>query len=177
MAIIVEDGTIVTDANSFLSEADADSYFEFERPSVTDWEDFDNKEPALRFATKLLGLQCWLGYRVQPSVQELSWPRNLVWDDERRQFIPNDEIPDWLKWATAEIALAAAREDRTLAGEEAGGSGLKRAKVDVLEVEWFPQAAKMAEKAKPLIPDIAMQFIEPYLSSLADGFTVKTLRT
>lgn len=179
MTIIVEDGTVVTDANSYVTALQADNYFTTERPGVADWEGFDDdtKEASLRFAVKLLDEECWLGLRTQPATQELSWPRSNVYDADRRLYFNNDEIPDFLKCAQMELAVALAREDRTLAGESAGGDGLKRAKVDVLEVEWFENAGKMAAAAKPLIPDIVYKFICNYIEGCGSGIAVKTWRT
>lgn len=178
MTIIVEDGTIVTLANSYQSISDADNYFTYERPAVADWEGLDDevKEASLRFAVRLLDTLCWLGRRTSPSVQELAFPRALLWDEDRRQYFSNSVIPRFLKSAQAELAIALAREDRSLIGELAGGSGLKRVKIDVLEIEWAQGAAKTAEDAKPLIPDLVLLLLDEYLCGTR-GMQVKTLRT
>ena len=167
MTIIVEDGTIVADANSFVTATEADDYFLVEHPNATDWDDFDDdtKEASLRFAVKLLDTMDWYGYRSDTTNQELSWPRNLVYDADRRRYFTASEIPDFLKDSQLELAIALAREDRTLSVEAAAGAGLKRAKIDVLELEWFSNSAKIIEKAKPLIPSIVCRFIEPYTES------------
>lgn len=178
MTIIVEDGSIVAQANSYMSIAEADTYFTLQRPNATDWEDLDDetKEASLRFAVKLLDGECWLGYRTSPSTQVLAFPRANLYHADRRQYFSSSEIPEFLKCAQAELAVALAREDRTLTAESAGGSGLKRAKIDVLEIEWATNAAKMAEDAKPLIPDIVMRLIEDYIYGNR-GMQVKLYRT
>lgn len=177
MAIIVEDGTIVASANSYMTIAEADTYFTLERPGVSDWEDLDEevKEASLRYSVKLLDTECWLGYRTEPNAQELAHPRTNLWDADRRRYFRPDEIPDFLKCASAELAVALSREDRTLTAESAGGAGLERVKIDVLEIEWAENAAKIAEDAKPLIPDIVMRFIGPYIYG-NNGMQVKVYR-
>lgn len=179
MTIIVEDGSIIANANSYVTAIEADDYFTYERPGVPDWDGFDDdtKEASLRFAVKLLDEECWVGLRTSPSTQELGWPRSNVYDADRRVYFDPNEIPSFLKCAQMELAVALAREDRTIVGESAGGDGLKRAKVDVLEVEWFANAAKMAEAAKPLIPDIVYKFICNYIEGCGYGIAVATLRT
>jgi hypothetical protein len=179
MTIIVEDGTIVASANSWVTALEADDYFTVEHPNATDWEGFDDdtKEASLRFAVKLLDTMDWYGYRADPSNQELSWPRNLVYDEDRQRYFQPNEIPAFLKDSQRELAVALAREDRTLVGESAAGAGLKRAKVDVLELEWFENSAKIVERAKPLIPSIVCRFIEPYTESgCGRGINVKLFR-
>lgn len=179
MTIVVEDGTIVADANSYVTIAEADSYFELERPNAPEWSDFSDelKEQSLRFAVKVLDLECWAGYRSQPTTQELAWPRTLVYDYDRRRYFTATEIPKFLKCAQYEFAYALGKEDRTIVGEAAGGAGVKRARIDTLEVEFFGNAAQLAEKAKPLIPDIVDRLICPYLDGDCDGKFPKVLRT
>lgn len=179
MTLIVEDGSIVSGANTYGSDFDADDYFTYERPGVTDWFALsdDQKEASLRFATKLLDNECWLGLRVAPNVQYLAWPRASVWDADRLRYFPTDEIPTFLRCALYEFAVALSREDRTLVAEGAGGAGLERVKIDVLEIEWMENAARAAAGAKPLMPKIVSDLIDPYLAKTSDGITVKTLRT
>ena len=178
MSIIVEDGSIVSGANTYQSIAELDEYFTYARPNVSDWEDFEDetKEASSRFSTTLLDTLCWLGRRTSPSLQALAFPRALLWDYDRHIYIANNVIPRFLKSAHSELTLALAREDRSLVGELAGGSGLKRVKIDVLEIEWAADAAKTAEDAKPLIPEMVMLLLNDYLCG-NKGMQVKTLRT
>lgn len=180
MTLIVEDGSIVTDANTYASDVEADNYFTYERPSVEDWCTFsdDQKEAALRFGTKLLDDECWLGLRVSPSTQALAWPRANVWDADRLQYFKTNEIPQFLKCALFELAVSLGREDRTLTQEAVGGGqGIERVKIDVLEIEWADRAVAASNDTKPLIPDIVKKFICPYVESCGDGIAVKILRT
>jgi hypothetical protein len=108
MAITIEDGTGLANADSYLSVADADSYHAKHGNSL-DWEqkrDNPTKEEALRIATQYLDLVYlgrWRG-RQSSREQALSWPRAFVVDEEGFGRDSN-VLPQELKDATAELAL------------------------------------------------------------------------
>ncbi len=115
MALIVEDGTGLSNAESYISVEDADEYFTSKRgPASTyevtgDWlhEDITDavKEACLRWATKLLDKHwAWDGDK-STSGQKLRWPRTYAEDDEGDD-LPGDELPEDLVYATAEMARA-----------------------------------------------------------------------
>ncbi len=126
MALIIEDGSVVAGAESYASVADADTYH-VNRGNAA-WTGTDAvKEAALRKAAAYLDGEYrrrWKGYRVQPLVQVMEWPRVSV---------PSNTIPQRLKDAQCELAL------RALAGELAPDTHgkVKRETVDVLTTEWF----------------------------------------
>ena len=105
--LVVEDGTGLASANSYISLADANSYLEGLRNPEAWTEASDaTKEQALRVATSYLddkyGDQ-WVGIR-NGRTQALDWPRSLAYDLDG-YAIDNDEVPKRLKNATAEMAL------------------------------------------------------------------------
>lgn len=108
MALIVEDGSIVTGAESYASVAYADSYFAAR--NVTTWAALSTavKEANLRKATEFM-LQVyrrkWQGLRVSGD-QLLDWPRSGVVIDDYIT-IDTDAIPEEVKRACAELALRA----------------------------------------------------------------------
>lgn len=112
MSLIVEDGTGRADAESYCSEAAADSYHAA-RMNVT-WSALasDAKEAALRNATDYLSFTysgCWAGSRASLT-QALDWPRTDVpYADsvEGGAYRPHDAVPAELVKATAELALRA----------------------------------------------------------------------
>ncbi len=113
-AVIVEDGTNVTDANSYLSEGDATTYHGLHSESTV-WSSAspDDKAKALRLATQYLDVQyaCkWKGTRTNET-QELAWPRTSVTDYDEFTIASN-AMPQALKDATAEAAL------RSLGGDD-----------------------------------------------------------
>ena len=110
MALVVEDGTGKTDANSYLSEADADTYNTNHSVS-TDWSGATqaNKEIALRLATQYLDVRyksLWKGVKYADA-QALDWPR--IWAEKEgtydSSYYDQESIPQILKDATAELAL------------------------------------------------------------------------
>ncbi len=97
MALIVEDGTGKSDAESFVSLADADDYFtKYGEPAET----------ALRMGTQYIEVSKagqWEG-KKRLSTQALAWPRNEVYD-ESGYLVLSNTIPSRLKQATCEAAL------------------------------------------------------------------------
>lgn len=105
--LVVEDGTGLASANSYLSLADANSYFEARRNPET-WSSADEsaREQALRVGTDYLDSKYgdqWVGIR-STKAQALDWPRALAYDVDGYP-IEVDEVPKRLKHATAEMAL------------------------------------------------------------------------
>ncbi len=106
MALVVEDGSGLSTAESYLSVADADTYHAAHSASTT-WSgaDTSDKENALRVATQYLDVEYgirWQGLRGS-STQALDWPRSNVEVDGF--LLSSTSLPTELKSATAEMAL------------------------------------------------------------------------
>lgn len=133
MALIVEDGSRVAGADSYLSVADADTHHTAR--GNTGWTgDAGAKEAALRKATDYLGQtyrQRWRGVRID-SNQALDWPRTGLAE------IAVDGVPGDVRHATAELALLALTTD--LNPPLARGGKVVREKVGPIETE-FADAA------------------------------------
>jgi hypothetical protein len=108
MTIIVEDGTNVPDANSYINEADfrtwADSLGEGADLPATDPE----LEALLLNAMYVLEAECWKGERTY-SDQALSFPRTGLYFDG--QPVPGDEVPQQVIDAQSSLALTANTEN------------------------------------------------------------------
>lgn len=132
MAFIVETGSIVAGATSYLSVADLDSYWSDR--GVTLSETDAQKEAALIIATQYVDLNNnWKGSIVSET-QPRDWPRVDVYDDEGRG-IRSDEIPFQLKNAVAEYAKRQLSADiQPDVNPDVGG--VIREKVDVIEREF-----------------------------------------
>ena len=108
MAIIVEDGSGVPNANSYTSVAAADAYFLIrENPAAWTGATTDAKEEALRMSTAYLTEQFgnrWRGV-IDSDTQGLDWPRGGVVDGDTGLTYDNDEMPKRLLSATAEVAV------------------------------------------------------------------------
>ena len=100
---------LVLNTNSYVTIADADTYFET-RIDSTEWESADDetKEQALVTATQLIDERHWIGAAVSSS-QALAWPRkNAIYYDPRmgqQITIANNEVPSQVKIAVYEQAL------------------------------------------------------------------------
>lgn len=100
--MIVEDGTGLNNANSYVSVIDADSYFAAR--GVSDWEDLETeqKEQALIKATDFIdNIFQWYGKREFAN-QSLRFPRVELRDYEGVEI---KGIPNCLKQAVCDAAL------------------------------------------------------------------------
>lgn len=109
MALITEDGTGLSNAESYISVADADAYFTL-RNSPEDWTlaTVSVKEAALRYATEWLDNQYNWYSSILNSSQALGFPRIDFFDKEGRIITG---IPTKIKNATCEMALNYLKDD------------------------------------------------------------------
>lgn len=110
MSLIVEDGTGKSTAESYISVADASTYFTAR--AVTAWAALATdalREAALRKATEYMTAAYrnrWQGQRTIPTVQALCWPRVGV--TVENVYVDSTSVPEEIKRACAELALKAA---------------------------------------------------------------------
>ena len=104
MALIVEDGSQVASADSYISLADADTYFtNIDNSTWLDQGDTE-KEAALRTAAQYLdGVYSYIGEMVSND-QALLWPRTPSSDNAGR-ILSITTIPQKLKDAQCELAV------------------------------------------------------------------------
>jgi len=133
---VVEDGTGLSTANSYVSVADATQYHE-NHGDPTDWSGAAeaDQQDALREATQYLDATyngLWKGYRANET-QALDWPRDSV-EDSDGYVLDNDAIPTAIEEATAYLALKALEGD-TLVPDQTNPGDIKaeRYKVGPLE--------------------------------------------
>lgn len=137
-------------SNSYTTAAEGDTYHEA-RLYATDWTGATtaNKEAALVWATRVLDYSFeWTGAKYTLE-QALRWPRFGALNRDGELF-GSDEIPAELKDAVAELARLLIASNRP--GEK-GTEGLKRLKVDVIELE-FDKLDRI-----PTVPDDVYQMI------------------
>jgi hypothetical protein len=131
------------DANSYATLDEAASYFEV-RLHDEAWESAatEDQKAALVWATRLIDgfdpcpdlpstLGPWTG-TVSSATQALAWPRTGMTDSNGRA-IASTVIPNQLKWAEFEQALALLKADRTLESA-AGAQGITRLKAGSVEL-------------------------------------------
>lgn len=171
MALVVETGAGLPNADAYISVADADAYFAAR--GMTLWADSSfsdtEKEACIRRATDfMLGAYrgAWAGRR-RFSAQALDWPRiDVPNPDMIGEYFPNDQVPREVVRACAELAWRAAfgelAEDKT--------RGVLREKIDTIEVEYDPHSPEGTR-----FPVVAM-LVRPYLNSIASSGQIRLVR-
>jgi len=134
MAIIVEDGTLIADANSYVSIADVDAYAT-SRGLVWTGDDAV-KGAAILGAMDYIESKPFVGY-VSTSTQLLQWPRSGAYANGWN--ITSDNIPLMLIKATCQATVDQMAGDMMPTLKR--GGAIKRRKVDVLETEFFEGAS------------------------------------
>jgi len=112
---------LVLNTNSYVSIADADTYFETRIDSANWVATSDEiKEQALVTATLLIDDSAWIGSAVSSS-QALAWPRNnAIYNDDRlglQVTIAKTETPSRVKTAVYEQALHLIDNEDVLMGQ------------------------------------------------------------
>ena len=179
MPIIVELGSIVAGAESYVTVAEADTYHA--NRSNTAWTGADAvKEAALGRAAAYLDGHYrarWKGIRVHPVTQPMEWPRIgcVIVEDSGSLWhtghdagyggplcVPSDTIPQRLKDAQCELAL------RALSGELAvdGENNILSKKVDVLETSYMAGSVK-GQKQYQIVDQLLSDLIRPAGSGTA----------
>lgn len=165
MALEVEDGTAKSNAESFISVADADTYFSNRGNAAWAALTTAQKEQSLRKATDYMeGVYStrWNGY-IKTATQALSWPRSFVYKAPFVQgavgaypyLVADDIVPVEVSRSCAELAVRASSE--TLAADL--DVAVVSEKIDVIEVEYDTNAP--AYKQYRAV-DLALR---PYLKS------------
>ncbi len=106
MTLIVEDGTGLATAQSYVSLVEANTYHQLYASAAWNADDYQ-KEVALRRATQYLDASYeWHG-RKRNRKQALGWPRCWAEDTVEDLCIDTDVIPSKVKDATCVLALSA----------------------------------------------------------------------
>lgn len=133
MALVIEDGTCVADADSFVSLADADAHFVSYGGFWTG--DDPDKEAALRRAALWLSTYIkWHGTKT--CTGRLAWPRSGVSDCEG-VAIADNAIPYQVVFAQLAAASLELQSPGALTPNITPGGQVLREKVDVIEVTYM----------------------------------------
>jgi hypothetical protein len=140
-------------SNSFTTKDEANGYH-LTRLHNDEWVDADisDQEKALQWATRLLDNLMWLG-RQWSDTQALRWPRIEVPDREGSYWDYN-EVPTWLKNATAELAWLLIISDST---RESGTKGFHMIKVGPVTMQIA------ANDRSQSIYDAVMEMVRPFI--------------
>lgn len=141
MTVTVDATVGGANSNSFITVAEADVIAN-NTLNVTAWTTAttDDKGRALIMATIDLNPLDWVGTR-STTTQALAWPRTDAVINGHP--IEDNEIPREIQQATFDLALSTLQESTSATGTPSGelvpgvpNSGLKRLKLDVMEIEW-----------------------------------------
>lgn len=157
---IVEDGSVVADANALVSVADALQIIENFGAS-TDWAGASEaeKQMAIREATRFLNINyVWAGYKTD-SDQTCQWPRYSVYDEDG-YAIDTDIVPEKVKEACTYLALKAIEGD-TLIEDFENESKVKKTKdvVGPLTEEREYVVGESPEKTYSIVEKLLTPFI------------------
>ena len=154
MAIIVEDGTVIANANSYIDDAFLTAYAA-ER-GLTLPATVGEREVLLINAMDYIESYAdkFKGQRTDPANQELQWPREDV--TIYGEDLDKNTIPKELKRAHAQAAVEASNADLFFKDD---GTRVKKEKLDVLEVEYFEGGSS----GQPFFEKVT-KLIDPLLS-------------
>lgn len=151
MALLVEDGTGVAGANSFVSLAGADSFWADRGGTSWAAASAGARSAALIAATAWVDRRyLWIGRPYSTAADRLSWPRTDAWDADGRSFA--GIVPAPLKDA---VCLLAAEHLASSLYAPVEAAATKRIKVGPIEEEYAeggPQGRRF---------DVAEQLLAP----------------
>lgn len=139
--LIVEDGSIVADANSYIAYDYALAYHALRGNSA--WaaaSDADQQYAIIRATQAVDSIYKgkWKGEPTEYGTQELEWPRSGV--TVGSTSIDDDVIPAAIKKAVCEAALRELASPGSMTPDLDRGGEIKRVKADVVEVEYMDGA-------------------------------------
>lgn len=145
ITIVVEDGTGLTSANSYISTADADTYHANRGRSTWTALTADAKAIALIAGTQFIdSVYNWIGLKSKKT-QGLKWPRIARLDESGnaillvdRDGFDIDAVPQAVINACAEAAFLSLTEE--LFQDDDPRGKIIRKKTDVLETDYQPDS-------------------------------------
>ena len=140
MPLVVEDGSIVAGANSYVSTTELSDY-------LTDRELTTTVTPGMliRGADYVNSYRkLFKGFKLTAIDSNMQWPREYVEIDY--DLLPNNLIPDCIKDAQIQVAIEIAldRDPHTTQAQRT----IRKEKLDVLEVEYDPVASPFESQYK-----------------------------
>lgn len=170
MALVIENGTGLPNAEAYSSVADCSDWaVKYYGHSLTG-SDAD-KEAAIRRAVAYMDGLRWKGTRTTGRVQALAWPRSGVPDCEGSTIAANS-IPQEVIFAQHVLARAEFQSPGILSPSVTLGAVTKREKVDVIEVEYDTSRLQgTADELRPLVT-MAMDKLRCLLAVAPGGLRV-----
>lgn len=166
MALVIEDGTQVAGANSFVTRAEVIAYASARGVTLPDTDATDVHAVN---AMDYLAAQCFRG-SVALATQALPFPRKgLIDGDDAEGYVFT--IPAGIKQAQLQLALDSANGIKLLASSNPTAE-VKRVKVGPLEREFFAPPSLTLDGTPPL--ELATALLKPF--TCLDGVLLRTIR-
>ena len=174
------------DSNSFIDDVFADAYLD-DRLNADAWNaetDQDQKDRALIEATREITRLRYIGKRTD-DIQRLSWPRfeaenpDLPDSDDGLgaiTFFDDDEIPERVQNATAELALEFLKAGSVDVAGTDEDRKIKISKVDVLMTEFFSPTPTDNPVGLNAFPRVIQELTPLLDDSVAGRGTLRILR-
>lgn len=173
MALTVEDGTGLADADAFVSLTDCDAYHTARGNSAWTGTDAD-KESAIRRATAFMTYAfTWKGFPLNGRDQALAWPRSGVTDNDG-YYVAVDEVPREVVDATCEAALRELESPGSLYPDVTLTDRVKSEQVGPLRVEYFANA--MSAEASRLVVTIIRDLVRGLLKASGGIYSGRAVR-
>lgn len=132
--IVVENGTIVTGANSYVTMAEYISYAADQDVTVTDTQTYQTQ--IIKAAQFIDGLQSVLKGDTTEKDQPMAYPRDNLTDIDGWSW-DNDEIPTQVKQAQMSLALDINSGEDLWNLSQSDATGIKKERVDgAVEIEY-----------------------------------------
>jgi len=170
IAIVVEDGSGVTNANSYVSVADARVYAS-NRGVELPLDDDALAAMLIRSTDYLEAQACRYQGEIANEGQALQWPRTNVYLYGSEIAFPSNAIPKELKLAQCSVILAINEGVNIMPNYSASNF--------VIEESVGPITIKYADPTKVgIVPTLTAvdSLLAPLFGSTATGFAIRTLR-
>lgn len=180
MALIVEDGTGLTNANAFISVAYFKAYCDARGHDYSAYSDTQIETGIVRSTDFMSNSWRWDGFKLHgrgnaAGEQALAFPRTGLVDGEGRS-VPYDEVPREVKDATSEVVRVELATPGIMTPSYTPHERVKSEKVGPLAQE-FDLSSKDAEGARPVllvVRDLIGIFLNGGGHSRLSGETVRT---
>ena len=153
--LIVEDGSGLTTANSYITVAEALIILDVKPTQLAAFTALGAATQANYLIWASGWLDDYMDWKGDKTVDGsgLRWPRCGVYDCDNI-LIGENVIPEQLKQATAEIAVWLIGNDVAGTGGQSSNlpEGIKRVKADVVEVEFFETGSADSQSGSDLLP-------------------------
>lgn len=151
MPLVVEDGSCVATANAFVTRSEFTDWAEDYRPDldVGSWSGDDIDAAIQRASSWISTFPNWDGSRKCGRSQGLAWPRTGVTDCDGNT-VPDDEVPDEVKFATYAAAIFEYQNVNALTPNSTPGEQVKSVTVDVISQTFMTPQEQGIDDQDPL---------------------------